>query len=473
MPKPEDLLRDSAFNALPATERIKVMERIDPDFAKLSSGEKIRVFTALSRIPTRTPQNQKDIYTSVGIGGQNPSQEDLSTGALMGTPSDVPNAQDVGATVGGMAGATLGTTGGIPGMAAGAAIGGSGGRAAGQILQHLTGSEEAPKTSSAAAETIGGEGIGQGIGTALFGYGGKLLGKAAPTLSEASTLLMKAIKPRAARLGAEAATKTVIPLVQAEAEQAGKQITSIKDLSETVGDIKKKVWSEYAGGIGKAQAQNATIDGNKVADAIMDSVSATMERENPAAVKQLSKIADRYRHPISIDEAEKLRVDTSAELDAYFGKYPAARSVDLRKNPDTRWQLAKGQAIRDGIDDALGKLTGTDGAEIRKTYGALLEVQDAANRRINSTMTKEPVGFWRGLGLLKGAMRVGSSVMSGDIGGAMGGMGDIIVGQHLQGLNNADKMVEKVFAKGRPGNQGTPYLGALLARILNQSQEQQ
>ena len=71
MPTPKEILSDKRFQALPEPEKIKVLERVDPQFLKLPDNEKRNVIKAIpgNNLPAkragfyRGPKGQQPLYS--------------------------------------------------------------------------------------------------------------------------------------------------------------------------------------------------------------------------------------------------------------------------------------------------------------------------------------------------------------------------------------------------------------------------
>ena len=161
-----------------------------------------------------------------------------------------------------------------------------------------------------------------GAGTALMGGVG-LTDAATSKVQSAVKIdpheaLTKAIKPGTNNQGWDVALDRAIPQIADTAKQTGTPVTDLDSLASTVTAAKKNLWQKYQGMLGPNA--NATIDGNQVADAMKGAVDARYRAQHPEAAEALDKVADTYRRPLSLQDAEDYLQSANGELHAYYAK---------------------------------------------------------------------------------------------------------------------------------------------------------
>jgi len=169
------IVQKPEFMEMSEEAQIKVVERLNEDFAKISLNAKSITLRKLMESPA--PQKQT------------PQKTFLQSAADL-----VPQ---VG---GGIVGGILGTPGGLPGVVAGVALGAAAGEGYKQVGEHIVGAEGAPKTSGEAAIKIGKaageEVVGELVGRGVFKLGGKILAPFAKKVTPEATRVMNAFKDR-------------------------------------------------------------------------------------------------------------------------------------------------------------------------------------------------------------------------------------------------------------------------------------
>lgn len=200
--------------------------------------------------------------------------------------------------------------------------------------------------------------------------------------------------------------------------------------------------------------KNSQINLSPVADAIESSISDKTRLENPGEAARIKAIADKYRTSFPVDTVDSLLRSTNAELNSYYGKNPAARSVAAAANPDTAMLDAQAQALRDTFYKHLDAPQGGAAArQLQREYGALSELEDALQKRKNIALRQAPdslseqVAKWSGLG---DALHAGGKLLSGNIIGAtsdvLSGLGKAKMAKWLKDQQTTDSLIKRAFA---------------------------
>lgn len=201
--------------------------------------------------------------------------------------------------------------------------------------------------------------------------------------------MVQALRPRSTNLGFDNALDLAMPEIKASEASSGKPIQSLEDLWENLKDAKQRVWSQYEQIAGPQRKGN--VDLSPLADAIEASIPRRLRIENPKAAQAIVDRASAYRNSYPIQQAEELLAGTNAELRAYYAKYPSARGADERANPDTAAIVARGDALRGALYNALDP-TGEGGApaELKRRYGSLMNLEQEIERRKNVAARQAP-----------------------------------------------------------------------------------
>ncbi len=229
-----------------------------------------------------------------------------------------------------------------------------------------------------------------------------------------TNLLTRALKPKSTNIRFEADMNRAIPEIKLTEAELGRPIGGLDDLVEAIPLAKKRVRAQYDDIAGPQRMRQ--IDGTPIAEAIEASVSRKLKFTNPKKAAAIVEEADKYRRSFAVEELEDFLKTTNAELDAYYGKYPAASRVARTANPDTAVTVAEGKALRDVIYGALNE--GTQPGiprELNRRYGALLNLEKETFRRRNVALRQQAESLTEQLGKVAAAFEVGKAALEAPI----------------------------------------------------------
>lgn len=230
--------------------------------------------------------------------------------------------------------------------------------------------------------------------------------------------------------------------VQRTAQTLGRPVKTIDDVLEMTHEAKKSVWKEYEDQFGGNK--RATFDGNKIADAMVSSIDARARAQNPELVSKIEKIADTYRKPMDLETAEDFLQSANNELDSFYKLNKVGRDA-ARKSPTMGYKVAEAEALRDGLYDALDKLTGGNAREIKQRYGALSDMQRWALERKPVYERQQPIGLIEGAGRLAGVGQIALGVGTAHLGRVAAGLATAAEAKMLRDANDTNKLIEKSF----------------------------
>lgn len=239
--------------------------------------------------------------------------------------------------------------------------------------------------------------------------------------------MMRAIKPRNTRIDFGNALRESLPELKASEAALGKPIETIEDLLSATKDAKKRLWAAREEILGPAREMGSQVDGNDIADAIERSIPKRTAQMDPGKAESIVRGAQTYRKKLSLDEAESLLREVNNELEAYYNKLPPGRAKS-ESDPAIAPILAEAKALRASIEKTLGaEGQGAGARELARRYGKLMEIEDAAYRRVNVANRQQPeslseqMGNWSAAGdIARGAW----ALSRGDI----RGMADVAAG---------------------------------------------
>lgn len=292
-------------------------------------------------------------------------------------------------------------------------------------------------------------------------------GRIAQTLSimdpPPNQLLTKAIKPMASNTGWDAAIAKAAPDMKAVEADLGHPITGVDDALNAVSIAKKGIWKQYEAKLGAAstgfgdEETGATIDGNEIADAMMGAIDKRTALQNPDLVERIQKVADTYRRPMGVDEAEDFLQSANNDLHSYYAKNKVGQQVAAR-DPSMGYVVAEGNQLRDSLYSTLDDLTGPGAADLKGRYGALSNVENELLRRKNVSARQQPDSLAEQLSMARayGKIAVGVARMSPS--SLLEGTQSLAAAKWLKTRGTTDAMIGRAFQA--LGTQNTPATAA-------------
>lgn len=239
--------------------------------------------------------------------------------------------------------------------------------------------------------------------------------------SEPTVMMTQALKPRSTQTKFTGSLAKALPEIKVTEAELGKPIENITDLLAATKAAKQRVRAQYDEIAGPKRAIGTEVDLSAVADAVEKRIPAKLKLEDPTAAQAILDRVAVYRRKFNLEEAEQLWMDTNAELEAFYNKYPIAQRKALRADPEAARLVAQGDALRDAIYKTLDN-PGQPGIarELNRRYGALLDVENEATRRVNVAARQQPeslseqIGAVRAAGdMARGAWRVAHGDLTG------------------------------------------------------------
>lgn len=301
------------------------------------------------------------------------------------------------------------------------------------------------------------------VGPAIIGKTGEAVRGATTGMREAiesrlmpaakpAEAIVRGIKPTATNLRFKADVEKTLPVVKQAESTLGKPIETVQDLDAALDVAKaqnRAQWRQLMG----PQADRG-ISGAPIADAIEKSISFKTKLESPAKAKQIQELADSYRRNFSVEQLDGLLQDTNAELQSYYGKYPAAKAAAAKANPDIAQTVAQADALRDTLYGALDSESGgTAARQLQREYGSLANWQKEVKRRINVNERQQPQSLNEQISRVRAAgqaIKGGVKILSGKM--ALSGLADLseaIAGREvasaIKEANSTNGLISRVF----------------------------
>lgn len=270
-------------------------------------------------------------------------------------------------------------------------------------------------------------------------------------------MLFKALKPINRNLEFDKALTKGIPEIYEQSKLMSKPITDLESLIEVLKATKERIWKPYEEFLGEAKA---TINGDDIAFAIMQSVKKRAALRHPGAVDSLREYVDRAYagQRIRIQDAEEYLQNANAELEAYYAKFPRARHVKEEADVGTSATLQEAAALRKAIYGKLDELSqiseamggkGIDAAKIKEVYGSLINLQGEAYRRVNVSRRLQPESLTEQMGNVRAAGKFALGIVTKDPLAAAGAFAEAqatrAAAKWIKERNTSDYLVKRAF----------------------------
>lgn len=270
------------------------------------------------------------------------------------------------------------------------------------------------------------------------------------------SLMTSALKPGTNNTKWAADLQKAFPDLKAAEKDLGQQIKDFPTAKAAVKTAKANLWSQFESKLNqvKSLGPNApsltTIDGNKVADAMMGSIDARTAAQNQPLVDRITKVADTYRHPMTVDEAEEFLESANNELNSYYAKNKVGQEVAAR-DPETGHVVREANELRNQLYAKLDELTGPGARDLKQRYGALSNFQDVLSKRENVALRQQPVSLAEQISKARAYAKIAVGIARGDPWSVYEGVQQSTAATWLKERQTSEAMMERAFANyGRP-----------------------
>lgn len=187
------------------------------------------------------------------------------------------------------------------------------------------------------------------------------------------------------------------------------------------------------------------IKGKSIGDAIEGSIDSYTQDLEKGTANEIRAMANDWRElNITVADAEEKLQRINADITNYFRSAPRDQHIKGSK-PYVAAKLAERLALKDALDAKVNSLSGKGMAELKKSYGALMNVQDEAFKRINVADRANPLSLQEAVHKVLGVTKL----LGGDI---VGGVVEISGSSAVKKLNSSNHLVSsavKNFGKKR------------------------
>ncbi len=293
----------------------------------------------------------------------------------------------------------------------------------------IKGAQEDNTAGGAEAGALGG-GIGGGIGGVVEGAAAK---------TNPIKALEQAVRPTG-RLGQDFADKAKLALPRLALEHAKTPITNLDELSDAAHEAASNLWkNEVMKQIEKHADQ--TISGNPVAAAIRKGVSAGDADLFPESADAAENFAKKFDGDMTVQQASDRMQSLNRKLSKLYKLDPASRYAATANSPTIEAMEDGANELRQQITNKLEFLGEKDPAGLRKTYGALKTVEQAAEKRAIVAGRAAPLNIAQQLATIGGAMHAVGHLMAGDVPGAVAGVVPMVAAKATKVLNSPEHLI--------------------------------
>lgn len=280
-------------------------------------------------------------------------------------------------------------------------------------------------------------------------------------------MLTRAIKPGKNNVKWNADISTALPFLKSAETDIGRPVKGVDDALEAVAAAKKSIWQQYQQRLGPAAQMGAQVDGNTIADAMINSVDKRTAAQNPTLLKRIQATADTYRRPMGLGEAEEFLQSANKDLNSYYAKNKVGQNVALN-DPEISSTVAEAGALRDALYGKMDSLFGPGAAKLKQSYGSLSNVEKELYGRQLVAARQIPESLSEQLSTARGMGKIVKGIAKFDPSDIMEGVENTAVSKALKARNTSDAMIERAFAKAQPAQPfpqpTSPRLAGLLQR---------
>ncbi len=332
------------------------------------------------------------------------------------------------------------------------------------IVQNPSGEAVAAIPQAAMALAGGGREAAENVGNAIdrSGAGGGVVPNAAMAVKSAGakllpslvdgppeSLLTRAVKPGKNNVGWNADVQTAIPLMKSAEQTIGRPIAGVDDALEAAQTAKKAIWQQYQQRLSPANQMGAMVDGNQIADAMVNSIDKRTAIQNPDLVQKVQQVADTYRKPIPLSDAEDFLQSANKDLNSYYAKNKVGQQV-AQNDPEISSTVAEAGALRSALYSTLDDVTGPGAAQLKQAYGSLTNVEKELYGRQLVAARQNPESLSEQLSTVRGAGKIAKGVLTLDPGDVIEGAQNIAVSRALKARNSSDAMIQRAFESAQP-----------------------
>ena len=261
---------------------------------------------------------------------------------------------------------------------------------------------------------------------------------------------VRGLNPRKSNVRFLADFQTAAPHMQADSEFANAK--TVRDQVDALNDVRSNWWTQKVQPIIDSTMPNGQkvadvpLSGLNISNAIRSRIPSAMEEHSPEEAAKMRAVSDHFtpdptqlRQPIPIGKAEDALEHYNALVarTGYWSKPASERAAMMKTDGELAGNMAAADAIRDELYNRLSVVVpGTDMADLKKTYGALRNVQNELTGRINVEGRQAPTSLKELVGLTAGVAT-----------GGLHGMAAAAIPMIDREANTTTRLVKRATAK--------------------------
>lgn len=259
---------------------------------------------------------------------------------------------------------------------------------------------------------------------------------------------MKALKPGTNNTSFKADVNLATPILADTEKTLGKSVKNLNDLLDVVKTAKQRVWATVQQHLGNNS--DLTIDGNKIADAMVSSIDDRFRLQNPAAASRIEATANTYRRTLPVSEAESFLESANNDLQNFYAKSGFKQKADAR-NPEIGHVVREAEALRTQLNQKISSATGKDFGLLKKQYGALTNLEQVTTKRVNVAERQNPDSLAEQISTAQGIASIGKGILNRNFGDAASGLGQMVTSHVIKNKNTSNALIEHAFNQLRKG----------------------
>lgn len=184
------------------------------------------------------------------------------------------------------------------------------------------------------------------------------------------------------------------------------------DAAERMRDLRQNFWKDkvapkialhaneqvFPTNVGNAPkpGQAQMVFSNPISDSIRSKITPAMKRLDPKSEKTIETIAKRFDGTRTVKELEDDIEHLNAKLslkDGYYSMNASERAAALKADPSIAATVAAVEASRDQLTTYLEKAGEKDIPQLKKTYGAMRNVENEVRGQVNVAGRQNPISL--------------------------------------------------------------------------------
>ena len=252
------------------------------------------------------------------------------------------------------------------------------------------------------------------------------------------SLIQKAIKLSIKKGKNLKLSKEKLSLANKTVLEYGYKPTTLTEFANAVTKTKKTIWDKVKKGI--EEKGSTKINLKPIAQNIKNMANEkAIKVTSPEDIPVLKKIAKNLESigSIDIDVAQRVKQLYNSMLDNSYGKFEISAS---KENAFKKINKDIGEQINDLVENIPIK-------DLKKKYGALMEIEDDIYKRIIVAERQNPEGLIKGISRIEGLSNIFSGIIGGDFRKIGKGSGQAILGNIHSKINDGDNLIKIGFEK--------------------------